>query len=72
MQQLQFKDLMKLFEELKKKYPVERIMELPIYIGDDEELNGIHKAFRSETYTDEEFYAVNEEKEFKGTIILIS
>ena len=30
MQQLKFKDLARLFEELKKKYTIEEIMEMPI------------------------------------------
>lgn len=45
MQQLKFKELAKLFDELKKKYKIEEIMEMPIYIGDDDELNGVHTAW---------------------------
>lgn len=69
--QLQFKDLAKVFDKLKEKYSVDEIMEMPIYLSDDYDLNGIHKAVRVEDFTDDEFYAVNEEKEFKGTMILI-
>ena len=45
MEQLMFKDLIELFEKLKEKYSVSEILEMPIYIGDDEELNGIHTGF---------------------------
>lgn len=45
MKQLTFKDLINLFDELKKDYKVEEILEMPIYIGDDDELNGIHCAW---------------------------
>lgn len=48
MKQLTFKDLVKLFEELKKKYKIEEILEMPIYIGDDDELNGIHCAWNNQ------------------------
>lgn len=45
MDQLKFKDLVQLFEELKKRHSVEEILEMAIYIGDDDELNGIHCAW---------------------------
>lgn len=72
MDQLKFKDLVKLFDELRKEYSIEEIMEMPVYIGDDEELNGVHKSFRCEPYTEEEYFAEGEKKFFKGKIILIS
>lgn len=45
MDQLKFKDLIKLFDELKEKYSIEEILEMPIYIADDDEVNGIHCAW---------------------------
>ena len=45
MDQLKFKDLVELFEELKKQYTVQEILEMPIYIGTDDELNGVHCAW---------------------------
>lgn len=54
MDQLTFKDLVKLFDELKAKYPVEDIMEMPVYLGDDDELNGIHCAYYCEELSNDE------------------
>lgn len=54
------------------------LKKVPIYIGDDEELNGAHTAFDCETYnvTDEEFIELLEECgheiKFKDKAILIS
>ena len=45
MEQLKFKDLAKLFEELKKDYTVQEILEMPVYIGTHDELNRIHCAW---------------------------
>ena len=53
--QLQFKDLVKLFDELKEKYSIEEIMEMPIYIGDDYGFNKIYSAFFVDDFTDDEF-----------------
>lgn len=43
MGQLQIRDLEELIENLKKKYPND-YKNITIYIGDDEELNGVHSA----------------------------
>ena len=83
MKQLQFKDLVELFEQLKKKYPVEDILEMPIYIGDDEELNGIHTGFcvqeirKDENHCDDDYFIEMIEEnctniQFKDRAILIS
>lgn len=45
MKQLTFKDLINLFDELKKEMPIEEILKMPIYIGNDDELNGVHCAW---------------------------
>ena len=46
MNQLTFGVVMKLITELKKRgYSDEQIAALPVYIGDDDELNGIHTAW---------------------------
>ena len=42
MEQLKFKDLMNLYFELSKKYTTEEILDMPVYLGDDDELNGFH------------------------------
>jgi hypothetical protein len=47
MEQLKIKDLEKLIEKLKKKYPLD-YQEIPVYIGDDDELNGIHTGWYCE------------------------
>lgn len=79
MQQLRFKDLAKLFEELKKKYTIEEIMEMPIYIGDDDELNGVHTAWFCEEINKDKEDPINilinrdvNNKPLKDKAILIS
>lgn len=47
MEQLKIKDLEKLIKKLKKKYPLD-YQEIPVYIGDDDELNGIHTGWYCE------------------------
>lgn len=43
MEQLKMKNILKLISDLKETgMSLEEIAELPIYIGDDDELNGIH------------------------------
>lgn len=54
MEQLTFKDLVNLFEQLKEKYSIEEILEMPVYIGDDDELNGIHCAWHCEEVNEEQ------------------
>lgn len=46
MKQLKMGDILKAAEEMKKSGMTEKeIKETPIYIGDDDELNGIHTAW---------------------------
>lgn len=46
MKQLTVKDIFILINQLKKAgYTTEEIAAMPIYIGDDDELNGIHTAW---------------------------
>lgn len=46
MKQLTFGNVLKFINELKKEgIPLEEIYKLPIYIGNDDELNGIHCAW---------------------------
>lgn len=42
MKQLVVKDLLDFVDKLKEDYPEEEVLEMPIYLGDDDELNGIH------------------------------
>ena len=49
MDQLKMGSVMRLISDLKKEgMSLEEIAELPIYIGDDDELNGIHTAWYAE------------------------
>lgn len=80
--QLKFGDILKLAKQLKKNgMQEEDICNLPIYIGDDEELNGIHTAFYSEMIdkdceNDNDFCALIQENSSniicRGNAILIS
>lgn len=45
MQQLNVGDVMRVVSKLRKKYTLDEIMSMPIYIGDDDEMNGIHCAW---------------------------
>ena len=46
MKQLTVKDIFVLINQLKKAgYTTEEIAAMPVYIGDDDELNGIHTAW---------------------------
>lgn len=42
--QLKVRDLAALVQEVKERYP-KNWMDIPVYIGDDEEMNGIHTAW---------------------------
>lgn len=54
MEQLKFKDILGLYTSLTKKgIPPQEIMELPLYLGNDDELNGIHTGWFV-TYIDSE------------------
>ena len=57
MEQLKIKDLEKLIEKLKKNYPLD-YQEIPVYIGNDDELNGIHTGWSGgqDTYETIEVY----------------
>ena len=49
MKQLTLNEIMKLIGELRNAgYSSKEIAEMPIYIGDDDELNGIHTAWYAE------------------------
>lgn len=43
--QLKVKDILKIIAELDETMETEDILNLPVYIGDDDELNGIHCAW---------------------------
>lgn len=68
MEQLKVKDILERIEELKKQYPEKEVLEMPVYIGDDDELNGIHCAWYVEEVTDEEDCAVELINERAGNI----
>lgn len=53
MKQLKIKDLERLIKKLKEKYPLD-YQEIPIYLGDDEELNGIHTGWYCEVINEKE------------------
>ena len=82
MKQLTMAEVMKLTVELQKKgMTISEIAALPIYIGDDDELNGIHTAWYGELIDvdnekDEAFIEmINEDRhniQLKGKAILIS
>lgn len=83
MKQLQVKDILSLIQALGKDYSTEELLTLPVYIGDDDELNGVHCAWYAEmidsksTDLDQEFIIelINERAgnfPLEGKAILIS
>lgn len=55
MEQLKLKNIIGLYVELRNKGMSEKeIIELPIYIGNDDELNGIHTAWYCERLDSED------------------
>lgn len=45
MEQLKVKDLVATINYLFKKYGKQKAMEMQVYLGDDEELNGVHNGW---------------------------
>lgn len=45
MSPLNMGDILDLVKELKKKYTLAEIREMRVYLGDDEELNGVHAGY---------------------------
>lgn len=84
MEQLRLKNIVGLYVDLRHKgMSEEEVLDLPIYIGNDDELNGIHTAWSCESVdsntkdTDEQYliYMINEyghNIKLKGKGILIS
>ena len=82
MKQLTMKDILTLVNEFKKAgMPLAEIKKLPIYIGNDDELNGIHTAWygqmiNTNNENDADFVEmINEDHhniKFNGKAILIS
>lgn len=80
MKQLTIGDLLKAIEEIKTnaKLSDEQIKNMPIYLGDDEELNGVHDAMFCNYVSEEDADIVEliEENrtnsEFKDGALLIS
>lgn len=82
MDQLKMGKIMQLIVDLQKEgMTIKEIAELPVYIGNDDELNGIHTAWYVQPIDinnedDEDFVElINEDHhniELKGTSILIS
>ena len=78
MEQLKVRDIYKVVNKLSKTMDFDKVMELPIYLGDDDELNGIHCGWYCELVdeTDKEDYAPEMIKDrdlpFNGKGILIS
>ena len=83
MEQLTLGDILAMVQELKKQgMTLAEIKKLPVYIGDDEELNGIHSAWYCQSIDEndkencEGFIELIDEQsgnaEFTGKAILIS
>ena len=84
MEQLKLKDIVELYDRLRESgMSEEEVIELPIYIGNDDELNGIHTAWYCEKLDSEDKnkdmnYLVNminedyHNKKLSGKGILIS
>ena len=82
MKQLTMRQVLKLAHELKaEKMTMKEMLDLPIYIGNDDELNGIHTAWYVQELNindenDEEFIQlINEDPcniKFGGKAIMIS
>lgn len=79
MKQLTMGEILRLVEHLKAYgMTYEEITALPVYIGDDEELNGIHSAYFYEYVDDQKSDVVKlieancTNKKFTGKAILIS
>lgn len=54
MEQLKLKNLLDLYFELCHKYGSKQVLEMPVYLGDDDELNGIHCAWYCEEVSNDE------------------
>ena len=81
MAQLTFGDIIKMYQDLVKIMKMSEVNSLPVYIGDDEELNGIHNAWYTQIVeaSDKEdsdlIERINENStniQFKDKAILIS
>lgn len=83
MEQLKFKDIIDLYFKLCEKYGSKVVLEMPVYLGDDDELNGIHCAWYCEEVSNDKddetsqttIEMINERAgniPFKGKAILIS
>ena len=81
MEQLKVKELLLMLKDLEKQYSKEEILEMPIYIGDDDELNGIHCGWHCDVLSKDEpdsqwLIEMIDERganiKFKGKAILIS
>lgn len=55
MRQLQIGDIIRVIESLEKSgFKKEEIKSMPIYLGDDDEMNGIHTAWYCQLVTEED------------------
>lgn len=45
MKQLKMQNIIEMYLDLKKQYSEIEVLDMPVYIGDDDELNGIHCAW---------------------------
>ena len=81
MEQLKLGDIIKLAEELLKDIPANEVFNLPVFIGNDDELNGIHCAWYSQMISANNEYdaylleLINQDShniKFSGNAILIS
>lgn len=65
MKQLKMKNIIEMYLTLKKQYSEIEVLDMPIYIGDDVELNGIHCAWHCEDIDEKD-------KEYECLIELIN
>ena len=74
MKQLTVKELLGVIKTLQEEHGEKAVDEMPVYIGDDEELNGIHGAYFADgiTATDEDIDSLIHGVEFKGKGLFIT
>lgn len=74
METLKLKEIVDLYEEIKKDKGQQVADNMPIILGDDEELNGTHQAYYAEKVKpkDPDYYGIYGLEDIKEEIILIS
>lgn len=75
--QITLKDIVELYNSLKEKYGEDIANNMKVYIGDDEELNGAHRAWYAESIDpnnkkDKDLFSTDGLEDIKEVSILIS